>query len=172
MILADILFLAIIISLFNRGLHAVTRDGMLLSFAGVRLRTSERLQDLADRRENELTERQFLYNIAYSQCANDAQKRDALTRADEAARQEIYDKYEKLSEAEIERADKLKSYRAVRILLALSPALTECAVCMSSVWSIVVLSLYFAFGAIAFLPFMPLVVAGLTVTLSNSKTHE
>jgi hypothetical protein len=170
MILADILFLCILISLFNRGLHAVTRDGMLLSVFGIRLRTSERLRQYTEQREAELCEINTLQAIANDQNL-DSDSAQRIIKEFDSRRDSAYEKCEELCEKEIARAERLKRKPLVRILLAISPALTECAVCMSSFWSMLLLCLYFAFGVIAFVPFAPLIVAGLTVSLSNEKSH-
>jgi hypothetical protein len=171
--IAEILLLIVFVALCIAGIHAVTRNGYLLSFLGqdesdITQRISESFDDvqfdLLDMQEQFLGDIEELKKQGNSKFFEIVDTSIGYTSAIKSRKESIEDD---MSELENE-LEKRRSLWIRKILRPISEPLTECTTCMSSVWSVVILLTYAAWQPLVFL-FFPFAVAGAITAIESLK---
>ena len=172
--ITELLAITIFTTFVALGVHAVTRPDKLLAFLAIRINTIETIDMLGNQYKNELL---LLQKQLETDCRDiDSGYSNALQQLDETDTESIamlgsdyqLRKLELISNYQEARKqldvlyglehqqqviddsiDKQENRWSYRLLWWIAPALTECQICMSSVWSIVTMSLYYS-GALEF----------------------
>ena len=188
--LVDIFLLIAFASFVAIGVHSTTRPDKLLWFLGVRSHYRDYATDLHDamlERKDELMQ-EYLSSIADIQ---DRKEKGAITDdfAEQAVRnaekrfnadiEAMRDKFE-VPMADFEkRAERFEASIFGKIVLSISPALTECIVCMSSFWGILLFALHCSqvlymnlLGFPIIMPFAIFALAGVNAIFSNFMTRS
>lgn len=164
----DILFIALFVSFAARGVHAVTRPGKLLSFLSVVPPLSRKIEALQAEKQ-ELADLLWREQYRRQLGGTNEQDKEDLQREYDERRDALCCKYDLHIDALQEKSQKISKRLHWRVLLALAPALTECVVCMSSFWSVLVLLFWLFLPDCMLFAFVPLAAAGITVVSSKNQ---